>query len=88
MQPKNLIVVKTIVKYYKLSIMLFTNVIIQSNETDERNGIPVSYSDKDSFGDIDFLSTITSEEFEKRIKNDLYSDKLEIVGKVKTFSKI
>ena len=45
--------------------------------------ITLSYSDKDSFGDIDFLSTITSDEFEKRIKNGLYSDKLEIVGKVK-----
>lgn len=25
-------------QYYKLSFMLFTNVIIQSNVTDERNG--------------------------------------------------
>lgn len=69
-------------QYYKLSIMLLTSVVSQAN-SNERNGIPVSYGDKDSFGDIDFLSTITSDEFEKRITNGLYSDKLDILGKKK-----
>lgn len=69
-------------QYYKLSIMLLTSVVSQAN-SNERTGIPVSYGDKDSFGDIDFLSTITSDEFEKRITKGLYSDKLDILGKKK-----